>query len=62
MRVDDADQMAAIARVDAFAATACAETARRRFSAARMTRDYLALYERLSARSQAGQYPKWVAS
>jgi glycosyltransferase involved in cell wall biosynthesis len=61
--VDDADQMAAaIAKAGAFAATACAETARRRFSAARMARDYLAVYERLSAPVRARQYAKRVAS
>ncbi|MBV9395903.1 MAG: glycosyltransferase [Methylobacteriaceae bacterium] len=61
--VDDADEMAAaIARADAFAAAACAETARRRFSAARMGRDYIALYERLGGRSQQRRYSERVAS
>jgi glycosyltransferase involved in cell wall biosynthesis len=63
MLVEDADEMAAaIARADAFAASACAETARRRFSAARMGRDYVALYERLSRRSQQRRYSERVAS
>jgi glycosyltransferase involved in cell wall biosynthesis len=49
--VDDVDQMAAaIARVAAFEASACAESARHRFSVAHMTRGYLAVYERLGAR------------
>jgi glycosyltransferase involved in cell wall biosynthesis len=52
--VDNVDELApAIARADGFAASACAETARRRFSAARMGRDYLGLYRRLGARVQA---------
>jgi glycosyltransferase involved in cell wall biosynthesis len=61
--VDDTDQMAAaIARADVFDATACADTARRRFGAARMARDYLALYERLGAPVRARQHPERVAS
>jgi glycosyltransferase involved in cell wall biosynthesis len=52
--VDNVDELApAIARADGFAANACAETARRRFSAARMGRDYLGVYRRLGARVQA---------
>jgi glycosyltransferase involved in cell wall biosynthesis len=63
MLVDNVDEMAAaIARADAFDAKVCAEAARRRFSAARMARDYLAAYQRLSERSQSRQYPERVAS
>jgi glycosyltransferase involved in cell wall biosynthesis len=61
--VDDADAMAAAtAMADAFAASACAKTARRRFSAARMGRDYIALYERLSGRAQQRRHSERVAS
>ena len=49
--VDDVDRMAAaIGRAAALEPRACAESARRRFSVARMTRGYLAVYERLGAR------------
>jgi glycosyltransferase involved in cell wall biosynthesis len=48
--VDSADEMAAaIACVEEIAPADCRGTARARFSAARMTADYLRLYERLAA-------------
>jgi glycosyltransferase involved in cell wall biosynthesis len=54
MLVDNADEMApAMAKVESLRAADCVSAARRRFSAARMTRDYLDLYERLAGRRQA---------
>jgi glycosyltransferase involved in cell wall biosynthesis len=51
--IDNIEQMvAAIGKADAFQSGACVSAARRRFSAARMTREYLDLYERLSARTR----------
>jgi glycosyltransferase involved in cell wall biosynthesis len=51
--VDNAKEMAAaIGKADAFQPGACNSAARRRFSAARMTREYVDLYERLSRRTQ----------
>ncbi|WP_198159780.1 glycosyltransferase [Sphingomonas horti] len=48
--VDDADSMGdAIARVDTIDPAACRAAAEARFSAARMTAEYLRLYERLAA-------------
>ncbi|HYZ61711.1 MAG TPA: glycosyltransferase, partial [Acetobacteraceae bacterium] len=48
--VVDVEEMAdAIGRVDAIAPTACRVAAETRFSAARMTTEYLALYARLAA-------------
>jgi glycosyltransferase involved in cell wall biosynthesis len=51
--IDNMEQMvAAIGKADAFQPGACVSAARRRFSAARMTREYVDLYERLSGRTR----------
>lgn len=49
---DVAEMAAAIAKADAFQPSACVSAARRRFSAARMTSEYVDLYERLSGRTR----------
>jgi glycosyltransferase involved in cell wall biosynthesis len=52
--VDNADEMArAMAKVESLRAADCVGAARRRFSAASMTHDYLDLYERLAGREEA---------
>jgi len=51
--VDSIEEMAAaIGKADAFQPGACVSAARRRFSATRMTRQYVDLYERLGGRTR----------
>jgi glycosyltransferase involved in cell wall biosynthesis len=61
--VDNVEEMAAaIMRAETYQSAACAVAARQRFSAARMTRDYMRIYERLSTLQPAAQHMKRAAS
>jgi glycosyltransferase involved in cell wall biosynthesis len=61
--VDNIEEMAvAICNLDSIEAADCVSAARRRFSAARMTRDYLGLYEKLRAGTQLRRHAERVAS
>jgi glycosyltransferase involved in cell wall biosynthesis len=61
--VDNAEEMAAaIADVNSVRVVHCVTAARGRFNAARMTRGYLDLYEKLSAGSQFRRHAERVAS
>jgi glycosyltransferase involved in cell wall biosynthesis len=61
--VDNAEQMAAaIANVNSLSAADCVGAARRRFDAARMTREYIELYERLAEGQSARRQVRRAAS